>query len=48
LEKIDPKWATRKWTEKELKELEFVSIAMDRIQSLKTDLFFEEEKRVVM
>ncbi|MDR1172452.1 MAG: tetratricopeptide repeat protein [Bacteroidales bacterium] len=45
LEKIDPKWATRKWTEKELKDLEFVSIAMERIQSLKTDLFFEEEKR---
>ena len=45
LDLIDPQWATRQWTEKELKKLEFVSIAMDRVQSLKTDLFFEEGKR---
>jgi tetratricopeptide (TPR) repeat protein len=45
LEKVAPNWAIRKWTEEELKKVEFVSIAMDRIQSLKTDLFFEEEKR---
>ncbi len=45
LEKIDPNWATRKWTDKELKKVEFVRIAMDRVQSLKTDLFFEEDKK---
>jgi len=44
LEKIDPKWATRQWTEQELKKHEYVSTAMERVQSLKTDLFFEGEK----
>ena len=45
LEKIDVNWATKKWTEQELREHEFVSAAMERIQSLKEDLFWEEEKR---
>ena len=45
LEKTDPNWANRKWTENDLKEYEFVGIAMDRVVSLKTDLFFEEEKK---
>ena len=45
LEKTDPKWATRKWTENDFKKFEFVDIAMDRVVSLKTDLFFEEEKK---
>ena len=43
LEKIDPKWATKKWTEQELKKYEFVRYAMERIDTLKTDLFFEGE-----
>jgi tetratricopeptide (TPR) repeat protein len=45
LDMIDPKWATKQWEEKELKKLEFVKTAMERVKSLKTDLFFEEEKR---
>ena len=45
LEKIDPNWETGQWTEQELKKLEFVSTAMERISSLKTDLFFEDEKK---
>ena len=45
LEKIDLNWAAKQWTEQELKEHEFVNIAIDRIKSLKEDLFWEEEKR---
>ena len=44
LERIDPKWTTRQWTEQELKKHEFVSTAMERVQVLKMDLFFEGEK----
>ena len=44
LEKIDLKWSTRQWTEQELKKHEFVSTAMERVQTLKMDLFFEGEK----
>ena len=45
LEKIDPNWATRQWTQQELKKFESVTAAKERIQALKTDLFFEEEKK---
>ena len=45
LEKIDPAWATKKWTEQELKDNEFVNIARDRIRQLREDLFFEEGER---
>jgi len=44
LDKIDPNWATKKWTKQELEEHEFVDISMERIQLLKLDLFFEEKK----
>jgi len=44
LEKIDPNWATRQWTAQEPEKYEFVNTARERIQSLKLDLFFEEEK----
>jgi len=42
LEKVDPNWANKKWTEQELKKFEFVTIAMDRIKELKVELFWEE------
>ena len=42
LEKVDPQWASKNWTEQELKDHEFVTIAMDRIRLLREDLFFEE------
>lgn len=45
LEKIDPNWATRNWTTQELEKLALVNAAMERISSLRLDLFFEEEKR---
>jgi len=45
LEKIDPKWATRQWTERELNRLEHVKNAMGRIEVLKEDLFFEEGRK---
>ncbi len=45
LEKIDPNWATKKWTEQELNKYEFATFSMNRIKLLKVDLFFEEEKR---
>ena len=41
LAQIDPQWATKHWTEEELKEHEFIEIAKDRIETLRTDLFFE-------
>jgi len=44
LDKIDPNWASRQWTERELKKHELVNVAMERILILKTDLFFEGEK----
>ena len=43
LEKIDPNWATRQWTEEELKKWEFVSNAMGRARLLREELFLEEE-----
>lgn len=45
LKKVDPKWATREWTEKELEKLGFVNIAMERVQSLQTDLSSEKGKK---
>ena len=42
LEKIDPQWATKRWSEAQLKEHEFIEITMNRINTLRTDLFFEE------
>ncbi len=45
LEKIDPNWATKKWTEQELNKYEFATFSMNRVKLLKVDLFFEEEKR---
>jgi len=45
LEKIDPAWVTKKWTEQELTDYEFVSTAINRIRQLREDLFFEEGER---
>ena len=45
LEKIDPAWATKKWTEQELTDYEFVSTAINRIRQLREDLFFEEGEK---
>ena len=45
LEKIDPAWATKKWTEQELKDYEFVSTSINRIRQLREDLFFEEGEK---
>ena len=45
LVQTDPNWSTRGWTEEDLKKHEFVEIAIERVNSLKTDLFFEEEKK---
>ena len=42
LEKIDPQWATKQWTEAELKQHEFIDISKNRINTLRTELFFEE------
>ena len=42
LEEIAPKWATKQWTEQELKKHEFIKTSIERINSLKVDLFFEE------
>jgi tetratricopeptide (TPR) repeat protein len=44
LEKIDPQWATKRRTKEELKEYEFANYAVDRIKTLKEELFWEGEK----
>jgi len=41
LEKNDPNWATRQWTEQELIQNELVNFVRRRIDTLRTDLFFE-------
>ncbi len=45
LNKIDSRWATKNWTEAELKKNKLISVSIDRIEALKTDLFFEAEKK---
>ena len=45
LEKIDPQWAAKQWTEQELKKHKFVKFVIDRIDRLRVDLFFEEERK---
>ena len=42
LEKTVSDWATRKWTEQELKKFEFAELAKDRIRVLKEELFWED------
>jgi len=44
LGKIDSKWATKQWTEQELQKYSLAKTAMERIEALKADLFFEEMK----
>jgi len=43
LEKIDLNWSTRQWAEQDFKKFEFLTAAMERVQALKLDLFFEKE-----
>ena len=43
LEKVDPHWATKQWTEQELNEFRFVSHSIKRVQMLREDLNIEEE-----
>lgn len=43
LDVIDPEWATKQWTVQELKKNELVKIAIDRVEGLKVDLFFEQK-----
>ena len=44
LEKIDPRWATKQWTKQELNKYELAEYAMNRIKSLREDMFWEGEK----
>ncbi len=45
LNQIDPGWETKNWMEEEKQKPTYQNTAMARVRSLKTDLFFEEEKK---